>query len=172
MPNSGEKKDSRAWWSPSTITMAPPPEAWATYLVLEDLDESKAMKSVGYDLAASPRYDDDDIYCLFVWKHDDGHLFVEMRDFLDREMMLFFVQPHHAPAFFMEKLPVLLKMINDSAISMQLRRIATTLTAFVRHGEGEMTIDESGLVSRDEYLRRREKREVRRREKREAEAAS
>jgi hypothetical protein len=61
-----------------------------------------------------------------------------------------FVRPEYVTGFFFTEAPKLISAWAQAETARQLQKIAKTLIAFVRHGHGEDTIDESGDYSEDD----------------------
>jgi hypothetical protein len=158
-----------AWWTPGGWEQRPGPAEYAP-VEAADTDIDEAMKAAGYHrltkLGDAGNFETDYEVSVSV-NAPDQHLFVEMWG-IDCQLCEFFVAAEHRAPFILDALPWMLATSAGTEIVNNLRAIRKTLVAFVRHGEGEGTIDEYGERTADD----RRHADVVRRARQRAEAAA
>jgi hypothetical protein len=168
-PGGGMSERSKhwPWWTPAGWEHDPAPDEFLPTLAADDI--APALEGAGYiEIARIGNAGDfETSYEVSVYfNRHDKHLYVDVSG--DLAMWCeFFVQDLHRAAFFVDKLPALIGTIGNLESSRELRLIRRALISFIRHGEGESTIDADGLWTFDEQ--REQRANLRRR--REAEAA-
>ena len=142
-PNQNNKS---TWWTPQGFTTGEPPAAYA-----ELRGSRREPKEVGYELIIQPRDEFSDLQVM-IYTHKD-HLHVQVWNH-DCALSEFFVARSDEDLFFATWYVEFRRSAAQVNQAECLERIARTLTAFVRHGHGEDTIDEFGEESRDDENRR------------------
>jgi hypothetical protein len=129
------------WWTVEGFSKAAKPEVFSTLPKTGVVDE--ILKAAGYKCGL--RYGGEfDALQLEIYRHKiERHLLVYINN-EDGGLAFFFVSLDDTAAFFATWYPQFLTNASLVAQRDKLERIATTLTAFVRHGHGLETIEEYG----------------------------
>lgn len=151
-----------AWWTPTGWQESPEPPAFAS-IPPESTDWADTLAQAGYASVTALEDIGPESYGVAVYSNDlaDMHLYVELSDVMGL-WTSFFVSRIDRPAFFVDKFPALSQMLRHTAIADDIAVIRTALIAYIRHGEGESTIDPHGWETLDDRRARQERQETRR----------
>ncbi len=146
-----DNSETVSWWTSEGWRRLPPPAEYAAYT---SAGAEGAPKAFGYIQLA--KFGDSDgetaVEVTISTVAEDVHLFVEIWTY-DSLLAAVFVAKAHREPFIVDKLPSLLRDFGIADYPSDLSRIRNAITAFIRHGHGERTIDEYGFVSLDEGRR-------------------
>ena len=130
-------------------------------------DGRRAEEAAGYTniLKWCSTLDDGDFsFSIEILRHEDGHLVVSVYDG-EFNIPAVFVAPDKVGAFMMTALPGLMQAYSITALTHRVDTLDRTIRAFVRHGAGTDTIDEIGVVTKEERKREKILDEQRRRDR-------
>jgi hypothetical protein len=160
---SDETPKLRVWWTTDgRWEHHVPPDAWLAADAAET-DFSDALRAAGYDILHKVGDSGDFITDVEIetWAHSDGHLFVIISDCAGL-LAEFFVSRIARVPFVVDKLPDLIRSFCIGDMLNELRTIRRAIVAWVRHGEGEDTIDQYGEATLDDRRRLNRLRQARR----------
>ena len=100
---------------------------------------------------------------IMAFRHETGHLVVEVISEEHYVSYPWFVEARWASACLASELPRLMAQYSAAEGDLSLNLLDKTIRAFVRHGQGERTIDEYGGTTLDERRREMEYDRARRR---------
>jgi hypothetical protein len=149
--------DNATWWTPTGWSRSPEPEAYANMTGTGDWED--LLKAAGYKYHANYGGEFSEISVQIYYHASWDHLLVDLSN-QNGGLASFFVASEHIGAFFATWYVQFLRDAAAPAILKSLEQIAETLTAFVRYGHGEDTIDEYGEMDYDDELKFRLKREA------------
>ena len=135
--------NNATWWTPTGWNTAPEPEAYAS-ATKEDEDYRDWLKTAGYEYCTSygEEYSSMEIKIYSYPRNDSRpleHFLIELCD--GDAYARFFVEEKHYAVFFATWYVQFRRDTATSLILESLKRIDKTLTAFVRYGTGERTIN-------------------------------
>ena len=156
--NDIQNEPAPPWWTASGWQKKAAPEVYRDMFLKAETDWEKLLQETGYKSRAyyGGKFDPLQIkvYECRTEEHPYPvlHLFVEIWDESEgQNVSLFFVEAEDEKIFFATWYPNFLKEAAALQQAIALERIAKTLTAFVRHGHGDDTIDEFGHQSYDDH---------------------
>jgi hypothetical protein len=144
--------DKVSWWSSTGWLRGVRPQELVRVETQDDI--SAAMENEGYQLFRAT--EEDAALNYELWKHDSGHLVVEIWMQSSR-LELFCVASPNVAAFLTDKLPAMLQGSAAREGIERDRRALKTLIAFVRYGHGMTTVDRSGERDPDDTAEERER---------------
>jgi hypothetical protein len=159
-----QESDKQAtWWRAGRFVRAEEPEAFTRSWTSKINNWEKSLEDVGY-MRIHSYGGESELLSIKVWWHRQQEHYLLDVSYNSDGISVFFVSAEDQPEFFATWY---VGFIRDATVTNQgrhLETIAKTLTAFVRHGHGEETIDEYGESSLDDDRRRFEEFERERQE--------
>jgi hypothetical protein len=150
------KTETVSWWTPQCWLQLPEPEKWRLANSIEGALDSARIAS-GYRKAHT--FGDEvgtNAVEVTIWRCADEPTVVELWD-IGEQLTEFFVEQQHLAAFMVDKLPKIISAFATADAAARLDDIRTAIIAFIRHGHGETTINETGTHTLDDRRRERER---------------
>ena len=150
------------WWTPTGWVQAPEPQAYHDASFGPDVagrDWLGDLQAQSYRYAeARTEVDGISVDLMLVHIEHGGdattakHMLVEMED-ISGTLAHIFIEAQHTQAYWFTLYPILLAAQRTAEAALQQAKMTKAHIAYVRHGHGESTINESGDENRDERKR-------------------